>query len=114
MRISDWSSDVCSSDLRYTARRSRSLIATPMPSAGTGATAIRDWEDASARYSASNSRAAASTGSPVAESVSSPADRQSVAEGKRGSVRVALGDRRRLPKKSVIKYKTTRKEYKLT
>src|SRR3546814_9147017 len=46
-----------------------------MPSAGTGATAIRDWEDASARYSASNSRAAASTGSPVAESVSSPATR---------------------------------------
>ena len=48
-------------------------MATPIPVSGTGATAMEARSLASARWSASNSRAAASTGSPLAESVSSPA-----------------------------------------
>src|SRR3546814_9739622 len=87
MRISDWSSDVCSSDL------SRRRPAASSPSSWTARTRLRPpkrsrpwWPTASMR----NERAGGWRSR----------DRKSVAEGKSVSVRVDLGGRRHLKRKS--------------
>src|SRR3546814_14371411 len=78
MRISDWSSDVCSSDLGSTPPRARS---------GRGAAR-------SPRQPTPRGRRA-----PPAPAARDGGDRKSVGQGKRVSVRVYLGGRRIIKKK---------------
>src|SRR3546814_18521060 len=86
MRISDWSSDVCSSDLD--GRETHYFLA----SAGAGAAP-------SAGAAASAAGAALSAGAAAASpSAGAAADRKSVVSGKSVSVRVDLGGRRIIKK----------------
>src|SRR3546814_1335457 len=80
VRISDWSSDVCSSDLRATAPLSRRR---GRPRRADRGLAGRSWRSSSA-----------SGGRP------GRADRKSVVSGKSVSVRVDLGGRRIIKKKN--------------
>src|SRR3546814_12744583 len=92
MRISDWSSDVCSSDLCGAARRERAGRAGD--AAGGGAAAhLRRGID---RGRAGRGQAARG-GQPAAAG----GDRKSVVEGKSVSVRVDLGGRRIIKKKNI-------------
>src|SRR3546814_12973819 len=90
MRISDWSSDVCSSDLPVGRRRFgddrniRGLV-----------TAIGEIDAGSTWSSCNASSAPAMTKVPTTER---GADRQSVVQGKSVSVRVDLGGRRLIKK----------------
>src|SRR3546814_3309226 len=52
MRISDWSSDVCSSDLTVPATRPRSTMATPRPASATTAGAALSEEGVGPRRAA--------------------------------------------------------------
>src|SRR3546814_14758765 len=102
MRISDWSSDVCSSDLhRPRAARWRwwRLRARPKPAR------FRFIRRLTMRFKKPQVRYA-DTPQPATPY---QADRKSVVSGKRVSVRVDLGGRRILKKKTQI----TRIEYKL-
>src|SRR3546814_13314425 len=104
MRISDWSSDVCSSDLRLHSRRRRSmLVCHPR---------LRNGRTAGFRQSATRTRLSGSNGNPVLtpievappENITSPRGRKSVVSGKRVSVRVELGGRRyHIKKKDTLK-----------
>src|SRR3546814_17339726 len=96
MRISDWSSDVCSSDLR--------LLRAPKPR----------WDWAFSAPSAPPPPAATSAfrgpASPSRHSALRPpgrVDRKSVVEGKSVSVRVDHGGRRIIKKKKEKKYFNT-------
>src|SRR3546814_15080106 len=104
MRISDWSSDVCSSDLVRPARPPRQPIARGCDGGGRsrrlrgrpGATAVRRTEEAPVA-----GPAVAVTGTAVAarRTLRQP-DRKSVLEGKSVSVRVNLGGLRIFTKKN--------------
>src|SRR3546814_19128515 len=86
MRISDWSSDVCSSDLGSSACRNRPNWR------GTGG---RNWlPDPRRRRTDAETRHGLDRCRPPA-----PADRKSVVEGKSVSVRVDIGGRRIIKKK---------------
>src|SRR3546814_17246518 len=86
MRMSDWSSDVCSSDLR--ARSSRAVRCRP------GDRSSRQ-RNCACRCAAQRHRGRAAR--PGRRGV--PIDRKSVVEGKSVSVRVDLGGRRIIKKK---------------
>src|SRR3546814_14385306 len=98
MRISDWSSDVCSSDLAFCLLADADgplpvglLQGTPFPAS---------------RYSGVRcpGRPAGRTSSPAnAVSLHCPSDRQSVESGKSVSVRVDLGGLRAIKKKITAK-----------
>src|SRR3546814_687242 len=102
MRISDWSSDVCSSDLTGSRRTRRSSPARRAPvgrwSGGTRRTAGRSREGRVARGSGRPARIRA-------RGASRPAcrrtDRKSVVEGKSVSVRVDLGGGRSIKKNNI-------------
>src|SRR3546814_12317602 len=105
MRISDWSSDVCSSDLPGAAR--------PAPGAGTprGGRSIRPprmhARHRRGEFPARAGRRARRRGRGDARVDLARADRKSVVEGKSVSVRVDLGGRRIIKKK---KNQTTTKQ----
>src|SRR3546814_16307191 len=94
MRISDWSSDVCSSDLpRYFGRRSDAVD-----------WARADGAERGMRSALSRPAARASGGSAMMERLLArgaaiAVDRKSVVSGKSVSVRVDLGGRRIIKKK---------------
>src|SRR3546814_14471270 len=96
MRISDWSSDVCSSDLNVvaTATGALSQVTNGVTGGATGGTPDGD----------SNAVTGLVTG--VTETVGGllgglkPKDRKSVVSGKSVSVRVDLGGRRTITKKN--------------
>src|SRR3546814_20829520 len=104
MRISDWSSDVCSSDLRSFSDQTASVRSTssgcsesihPLPRARAGAMPVRSCQ-----------RGPTSSMSPLAEAVqgtcglsSNDHDRKSVVEVTRVPVRVVLGDHGVIKKK---------------
>src|SRR3546814_18186846 len=90
MRISDWSSDVCSSDLSR--RRRIPSPSTTWSSCGAATAAMQG------RLRALRSMLSGSPGSPGSASTDRT-DRKSVVEGKRVSVRVDLGGRRIIKKK---------------
>src|SRR3546814_14977989 len=93
MRISDWSSDVCSSDLRAplvtinSSRRSGRVVL-----ACGSASWRRNWISSLRRQRASRT---------AAPNHNDSRDRKSVVSGKSGSVRVDLGGRRLIKKKNV-------------
>src|SRR3546814_17348790 len=89
MRISDWSSDVCSSDLRYYGEVTlRESFARSMNSV-----AVRLTQKVGPKTVAATARRLGIT------SELRPTDRKSVVSGKSGSVRVDLGGRRIINKK---------------
>src|SRR3546814_12732971 len=92
MRISDWSSDVCSSDLavRCPARR----CGRAWPAALGGCTAL-----AAAADRRQPGGAGLRAGAPAGAVVRLRQDRKSVVEGKSGSVRVDFGGRSRIKKR---------------
>src|SRR3546814_12981073 len=109
MRISDWSSDVCSSDLRI----------VDSPSAANGHSAVNKptafamhANARRARSRSANARprawlaATCSATAPTTVATTNTADRKSVGEGTSVSVRVDLGGSR------IIKKKTTKKHTK--
>src|SRR3546814_19831985 len=97
MRISDWSSDVCSSDLR-------AAEGADGARAGADRRADRRGVGAEPVLPAVHEVPRRGTGSR-----SQGADRKSVVKGKRVSVRVDLGGRRILKKKNnKIRYETIR------
>src|SRR3546814_19516493 len=122
MRISDWSSDVCSSDLHrprhaiaarrpQSARLSTRPVRLPLPAARRAAICRRcdarsppHPSRAEARYAAGNLLAAVLRGQepPLLDA---PGDRKSVVEGKSVSVSVDFGGRRNLKKKTLINNK---------
>src|SRR3546814_21125849 len=104
MRISDWSSDVCSSDLRATRPRS-----APTTAPGTEdtrdeaqprspAVLLAAQEDPGllprSRALAGRHRLPGRDGVQQAPRTAHPRDRQSVVSGKSGAVRLELGGRR--------------------
>src|SRR3546814_18587329 len=98
MRISDWSSDVCSSDL------SRNISIISMRSSGENAFLIsRVKPNTSTDCSTFSSAASSSAPTSVALRPKrlSTIDRKSVVEGKGVSVRVDLGGRRIINKKNI-------------
>src|SRR3546814_14239470 len=108
MRISDWSSDVCSSDLRALQEEESGLVvnlATALLLAGDKA-ALEDLDRRYGTAMAGSPRAetfALLAGEGAGTAVSSIADklgdRKSVVSGQSVSVRVDLGGRRSLKKK---------------
>src|SRR3546814_11434292 len=97
MRISDWSSDVCSSDLGGDQRAAR----RPLDRDGRDRAGVRAVQPAALRGEAGCSEDCVSlkarTGSPSSSTASR--DRKSVVKGKSVSVRVNLGGRRVIKKK---------------
>src|SRR3546814_14926437 len=98
MRISDWSSDVCSSDLR----RDLADIAQRLQEAGTGRMAHRHADSPAVAGQALPQIAADESG---AAEDRHDAARKSVGWGKSVSVRVDLGGRRSIKKKTTQRRK---------
>src|SRR3546814_12740188 len=102
MRISDWSSDVCSSDLNRGRPRPTSIsMALSMPK-GTDPDIVHDAARAFARVELSERFSyalALHTDTDQPHVHITVADRKSVVQGKRMSVRVDLGGRRIIKKK---------------
>src|SRR3546814_9686562 len=88
MRISDWSSDVCSSDLVW--------LATPPQFSSSG----RAWPDRLSRGLPGDR--AQDRAAPEGAAPAHGGDRKSVVSGKSVSVRVDLGGRRIIKKKIII------------
>src|SRR3546814_10936636 len=102
MRISDWSSDVCSSDLAHAAGHRAHASVLPGRRAAPVLAARRRGRTA-----------AHLRGGPLRGRVAAPpGDRKSVVEGKSVSVRVDLGGRRIIKKKNHISQQT-KSTYKL-
>src|SRR3546814_17053601 len=102
MRISDWSSDVCSSDLIPPAAIAAEAQNHPAPDASTAwteaaeALAIRQLLLAEAERLGIEAEAVADD---EGNRLTDEEDRQSVASGKRESARVDIGGRRSIKKK---------------
>src|SRR3546814_19817921 len=99
MRISDWSSDVCSSDLRASAARAIRAGADP------AAHLLLDHRRRVHAHLPSGAEGldpGAHRGSRQGSLVHQRGDRKSVVEGKSVTVRVDLGGRRMLKKQKVI------------
>src|SRR3546814_14757415 len=113
MRISDWSSDVCSSDLIEMAKADLAAQANPDADAGDleqryPKAQVRDFDgdptrvtelDALIAYlqmlgTLADVNSAAAQEERAQEKGRGPQDRKSVGEGKRGTVRVDVGVRR--------------------
>src|SRR3546814_16224382 len=102
MRISDWSSDVCSSDLLPQPAVSNNAEPRNMERSMTSPPRNPGGRITSAAYqSVSDARRKISTGKLSLSRARHPwaSDRQSVVSGKSGSIRVDLGGRRILKKK---------------
>src|SRR3546814_14429220 len=103
MRISDWSSDVCSSDLRRLTISKKTAThqgQRPLKNSAGAISAIAGSPSHSLRSSnSSNSFVRRCWKYQVVFSSSVPADRKSVVSGKRVPVRVDLGGRRIIKKK---------------
>src|SRR3546814_14472899 len=118
MRISDWSSDVCSSDLRYSAEAWRSLLrpsaetftlptasAEKLPPSADSASARRNTEGPAPVTATRTPAGPLATMTPTMASreaglANFPHERQSVGQGTRVPVRVDLGGRCILNKKT--------------
>src|SRR3546814_11313366 len=101
MRISDWSSDVCSSDLRFAHARERKW--TPAGSERSDSASAAPWRwnwREAARMCAASSAFTAALRPPGRRTPETSRDRKSVVEGKRVAVRGGLGGRRAIKKKS--------------
>src|SRR3546814_11728690 len=111
MRISDWSSDVCSSDLRIDVGGPDPDLVRPRRS-GRGA---HLGQGASRCRRADRRGGAAADGSRAAGRGAERLDRTSVVLGKSVSVRVALGGRRIIQTQKyiteVVHYKTTTQQH---
>src|SRR3546814_14031609 len=120
MRISDWSSDVCSSDLHVTADAGRARPSWDR-SASTrrtgGPFSSHDPADGSIQWPGSRCRRYAGEGDRSARKQRHrtawriffehrAGDRKSVVSGKSVSVRVDLGGRRIIKKKKIIEHPT--------
>src|SRR3546814_21189091 len=110
MRISDWSSDVCSSDLRRSGSGGASARGAPGIGSGTRAspsrrpaapcrTASSGENSLNAQVIEQRQQRQAPDGEVVAVDAG---DRKRVVEGKSVSVRVGLGDRRLIKKQISI------------
>src|SRR3546814_19907419 len=114
MRISDWSSDVCSSDLRSAIEKLwmvASGLATPLP-AMSGAEPCTGSNSAMRRPVAGSAAPIEADGSMPSDTVRMAAasdriDRKSDVEGKSGAVSVHLGGRRVIQKKNKKKIEKT-------
>src|SRR3546814_17029516 len=99
MRISDWSSDVCSSDLRHSHISRRAGLPSPQKGCRPGI---------QCRDPSSYPREIADRGFPTFAA----GDRKSVVEGKSVYVRVDIGVRRILKKKNTLqKYCSVNTQY---
>src|SRR3546814_20794301 len=97
MRISDWSSDVCSSDLHFGIERLRQVHAVDLVPAPLILLILAVTE---ACFPVPAVRNLAAQARPTADRLALViGDRKSVVKGKSGSVRVDLGGRRLLKKK---------------
>src|SRR3546814_20866207 len=102
MRISDWSSDVCSSDLRQAGDlvlEEAAVIGEPLV-VQLGVRRLAG-EAAAVERQVRRMGAPAAAAELGAQRLEHPADRKSVGSGKRVSVRVDLGGRRKIEKKNV-------------
>src|SRR3546814_13620212 len=97
MRISDWSSDVCSSDLRQRAGRQRLISAMAGASSAVAVLGAGSWGTALAALIARHGHRTVLWGRDAA--IVEAIDRKSVVLGKSVSVRVDLGGRRIITKK---------------
>src|SRR3546814_19725026 len=98
MRISDWSSDVCSSDLPQLYALSHVVAVAPDTSSVYGTTPIAQYHGLHA--SDFITTPATIAGASAASDAGSYTDRKSVVSGKSVSVRVDLGGRRIIKKKT--------------
>src|SRR3546814_15163544 len=94
MRISDWSSDVCSSDLSTLSRQARSGKHRTCGNPGQGTTRIRLQVAMQCAFPKGQECCGVRLQRPKADRASDGEDRQSVVWGKSVSVRVDLGGRR--------------------
>src|SRR3546814_18600693 len=102
MRISDWSSDVCSSDLTQRTQRARAVTEQYVDGAFHSGGGLRFTRTRCGKRAASRSRPVSSLWlSAISDNASGKpsADRKSVVSGKSVSVRVDLGGRRIIKKK---------------
>src|SRR3546814_12568599 len=107
MRISDWSSDVCSSDLAHRALWRRNGRACPAGSTARNAGSSQSGADNDGPSRNPHPCDRASSSARLRQ------DRKSVVSGKSVSVRVDLGGRRIIKnKKRIKKESTTRDQYK--
>src|SRR3546814_17452545 len=104
MRISDWSSDVCSSDLSHQVITSNSLSAAKEVVLNSDGFAI--LSDLSFFHEKKSGLIVSAEIDQVVEPYWFHIDRKSVVMGKSGSVRVDIGSRRIIKKKKIIKHKT--------
>src|SRR3546814_13684438 len=96
MRISDWSSDVCSSDLRRARQATESASNSMTTSSATASAPMMRLPANGGRFARVTSWCRQTT------ALSCSIDRKSVVEGKSVSVRVDLGGRRIMNKKKVV------------
>src|SRR3546814_17760924 len=97
MRISDWSSDVCSSDLPVRRRFGGARRGDALPGGGA----------AGLGRAAGRCRGRGRSGGGALGGGLHPPDRKSVAEGKSVSVRVDIGGRRSIKKQTTTSSKRT-------
>src|SRR3546814_15883552 len=104
MRISDWSSDVCSSDLRTVRELLRSGVNVKRSQLRAGDLMIYRWKPRQLHVAVYLDAGHIVHASPSAGEVVVTAldDRQSVVEGKSVSERVDLGGRRIMKKKNNV------------
>src|SRR3546814_18557741 len=100
MRISDWSSDVCSSDLATTAsHRPMAMRAPGMPVSSRSSE--NSQADTTAKQGLANSEGCSDSPAKLIQRVAPLiSDRKSVVSGKSVSVRLDLGGRRIIKKKN--------------
>src|SRR3546814_13539190 len=102
MRISDWSSDVCSSDLVEPVAVSTTATRPPVARSAASTSAPRARSISGTGQSMATASRSGTSSAPYPEDSRRSADRKSVVEGKRGSVRVDVGGRRIIKKKKEI------------
>src|SRR3546814_17237468 len=100
MRISDWSSDVCSSDLPAAEAAAPQIDMPPLEDAVSVEASVVKTEPAKAPVDPDAATLAATLLIALGGHAPGAADRKSVVEGKSVSVRVALGGRRIINKKT--------------
>src|SRR3546814_16583444 len=111
MRISDWSSDVCSSDLNAATKPTAIIAVSSELSCARAFHRSRTVAPSIVVMARKNENSAAvlrSTPSNSAPRMVAP-DRRSVVQGKSVSVRVDLGGRRLIKKKTQVRQKKRRK-----
>src|SRR3546814_20043814 len=107
MRISDWSSDVCSSDLLSSELHAAAAPAAARSDAGGRTRLMTPVRGARRRCAPLFLTLLALGGTPAPSVLAAPADRKSVVSGKSVSVRVDLGGRRSIKKKTQSRQHTT-------